>query len=71
MPLKLVISKKVVPNYQHGENIHCGREIFPPLKLRHFFTPNISKNRHMKYVVICFHICSFLNFIPCSLPLSE
>ena len=29
MPLKLVISKKVVPDFRHGENIHCDREAFP------------------------------------------
>ena len=30
MPLKLVISRKVVPDFRHGENIHCDREIFLP-----------------------------------------
>ena len=51
MPLKLVISKKVVPDFRHGKNIHCDWEIFPPppLKFRHFFTHNISKDKHMKY----------------------
>ena len=48
MPLKLVISKKVVQYFRHGVNIQCDREIFPPVKL-HFFAHNISKNRHMKY----------------------
>ena len=33
-----------------GKSIHCDKEIStPPLKLRHFFTHNIHKNRHMKY----------------------
>ena len=44
MPLK-----KVVPDFRHGENVHCNSEIFPTLKLRHLFTRNISKHRHMKY----------------------
>ena len=48
MPLKPVISKKVVPDFRHGENIHCDTEIFPLFKLRHFLTHNISKNRHLK-----------------------
>ena len=48
---KLKISKKVVPYFQHGENIHCHREIFPHShKLWHFSTHNISKDRHMKYM---------------------
>ena len=39
--------KKVVSDFGHGENIHCGREISPPpFELRHFFAPNISKYRH-------------------------
>ena len=42
--------KKVVPDFRYGENFHCDREIFlSTLKLRHFFTHNISRNRHMKY----------------------
>ena len=31
MPLKLVVSKKVVPDFGHWENIHFDKEIFPPL----------------------------------------
>ena len=65
MPLKLVISKKVVPDFRYSENIHGDREIFPPphthtLKLRHFCTDNISKNRHMKY-----YTCSSLPLRRC------
>ena len=30
MPLKLIISKKVVPDFRHRENIHFDREILPP-----------------------------------------
>ena len=30
MPLKLVISKKVVPDFWHMKNIHSDREIFSP-----------------------------------------
>ena len=30
MPLKLLISRKVVPDFRHGENVHCDREIFFP-----------------------------------------
>ena len=44
MPLKITIYKS---SFRFSA---CG--IFtapPPLKLRHFFTHNISKNRHMKY----------------------
>ena len=66
MPVKLVISKKVVSDFGLGENIHCDREISPPhtyllptrllptRKLRHFFTHNISENRHMTYDI---HFC--------------
>ena len=35
----------VVPDFRHGENVHCDREIFLPLKLRHFFSHNISNQR--------------------------
>ena len=58
MPLKLMILKKVVPDFRHRENIYFDREniyfdreILPPprLKLRTFFTHNISKNGHMEY----------------------
>ena len=49
MPLKLVISKKVLSDFWHGENIHWDRKIpLPTLKLRQFYNCNISKNRHMK-----------------------
>ena len=41
--------KKVVPDFRHVKNSHYDREIFPPFKLQHFFTHNISKNRYMKY----------------------
>ena len=61
MPIKLVISKKVVSDFWLGENIHCDREISPPhthllptRKLRHFFTHKISKNRHMTYGIHCY-----------------
>ena len=40
-------NQKEVPDFRHGENFNCDREIFPLLK--HFFTHNISENRHMKY----------------------
>ena len=58
MPLKLLTSNKVVPNFRHGKNIHCDWEITSPplpsppphtLKLRHFVIRNVSRNRHMKY----------------------
>ena len=41
--------KTEVPDFRHAENIHCDREIFPPLKLQHFFAHDISKYRHMNY----------------------
>ena len=30
LPLKLLILKTVVPDFGHGDNIHCDREIFSP-----------------------------------------
>ena len=42
----------VVPDFWLSENIHCDREIFPPLKLRYLFTHNISKNRHRNMICI-------------------
>ena len=45
-------NKKVVPEFLYGENIHSDREIFPPLKFRHFSSHNISKNTHMKYNIM-------------------
>ena len=36
-------------DFWSGGNIHSDREIFPPLKLQHFFTDNISKNGLMIY----------------------
>ena len=39
MPLKLTISKEVVPDFQHVENIHCDREIFPLTEVMTFFYP--------------------------------
>ena len=65
------LKKKKVPDFRYRENIHCDRKVYPfsPLKLRHFFTHNISKNRYMKYnkrkysfssrdvlIVLCPHI---------------
>ena len=39
-----------------GEIVGEISKKFPPLKLQHFFTQNISKNRHMKYnIYIVFH----------------
>ena len=29
------MNKKVVPDFRHGENIHCDREIFPPPQLNY------------------------------------
>ena len=51
MPLKLVISKKAVTDFRHGDNIHCDREIFHPLKLGHCFTDNISNQNVENYGV--------------------
>ena len=42
MPLKPVISKKVVPDFWHGKIFTVIGEYFIPLKLRYFFTHNIS-----------------------------
>ena len=50
------LKTKVVPDFRRGENIRCRREIYPPtppLKLQHFCTYIISKNRHMKYNIFC------------------
>ena len=44
-------TKKVVPNFQCGENIYCDREMFPLLKLRRFFSITCLKNRHKKYSI--------------------
>ena len=49
---KCHLKQKVVPDFRHGENVHSDTEISPHLKLRHFFTNNISKNRHMKYYIL-------------------
>ena len=47
---KLVISKKVVPDFRHGGKIFTViGKYFPLLKLRHFDTNKISKNRQVKY----------------------
>ena len=41
---------KAVPDFRHGEMFTVIGKYFTQLKLRHFFTPNISKNRHIKYI---------------------
>ena len=59
-----MISKNVVTDFWHWENIQRDREIFPPqtLKLLHFFTHNISENRHMKYMILLRFVVDEIHF---------